>query len=137
MLHTRNHPTKSKPITYPLASQPTSPICHRFCFDFLLTPEILFCYLRERARYVCTDEQIPHRAELSRCITVNVHTMLARHGLILCQHRDTACTELLEALLYQYRSIWDRIWAKMLDFCGCQFSGVENPQTHNNPGGRS
>ena len=45
-------------------------------------------------------------------------TAMARHGLILGEHEATACTDLLEALLAQYRPILDRFWTNMLDLPG-------------------
>ena len=47
---------------------------------------------------------------------------MAHYGLILCQHGATTCTDLLEALLHQYRPIWDQICPKMLEFWGSQVS---------------
>ena len=38
---------------------------------------------------------------------------MARHGLILGEHEATACTDLLEALLAQYRPIWGRFWVDL------------------------
>ncbi len=48
---------------------------------------------------------------------------VARHMLILCQHEDTACTDLLEADLGIYRSLFDRFWVEILD---SRVSGIKN-----------
>ena len=37
---------------------------------------------------------------------------MARHGLILGEHKATTCMDLLEALLAPYRSFWDRFGGK-------------------------
>ena len=40
---------------------------------------------------------------------------MARHGLVLCQHRATAYTDLLEAYLAQYPPILNHILVQILD----------------------
>ena len=51
----------------------------------------------------------------------------ARHGLILCQHGATACTDLLETYFTQYRYMFDVFLMEILDFPGTRVSGIEKP----------
>ena len=91
-------------------------------------------YSQKRDKFVNSADSTYSVEGPKCCVIYSVNKLFinevaaARHRLILGQHGDTACADLLEAYLDKYPPILNSCLMNMLDFQGAGVSGIKNQE---------